>query len=186
MAGVVAGGDVGGTPPERSTRASLMDPKEGDYVRFKHMRVETTGTVIKRFGAHVRVQPKDGGATLWKELMAAQAAQVAVAEAEAEAEAKSAGELLEGMMRIRGGMGAGASALTDESPDADIKAAYEGASAQERSVFLVKVGDQEKKKLLFWLMGGGGTGKSVLTAELLDRVIHRAVAWHFCRHDNPA
>ena len=372
MAGVVAGGDVGGTPPERSTRASLMDPKEGDYVRFKHMRVETTGTVIKRFGAHVRVQPKDGGATLWKELsellplasavneasevaelqrlfssgpssaranalstrgvqaqaaakqtiserpnkigmptpmpkpavgglqatspaikrpaqdnsylddgddtnldgidddavaVAAQAAQVAVAEAEAEAEAKSAGELLEGMMRIRGGMGAGASALTDESPDADIKAAYEGASAQERSVFLVKVGDQEKKKLvslgldvpeaapsgltpgasslsesqtlgqlslpptldlkdlkphdfrelwrekksahlqgtrewafaeilkwlddpaspqLFWLMGGGGTGKSVLTAELLDRVINRTVAWHFCRHDNPA
>ena len=45
-----------------------MDPKEGDYVRFKHKRVEITGTVIKRFGPHVRVQPKDGGATLWKEL----------------------------------------------------------------------------------------------------------------------
>ena len=45
-----------------------MDPKEGDYVRFKHMRVETTGTVIKRSGPHIRVQPKDGGATLWKEL----------------------------------------------------------------------------------------------------------------------
>jgi hypothetical protein len=29
---------------------------------------------------------------------------------------------------------------------------------------------------LFWLMGGGGTGKSVLTAELLDRVINRTVA----------
>ena len=161
-------------------------------------------------------------------------------------------------------MGAGASALTGESPDADIKAAYEDASAQERSVFLVKVGEQEKMKLvslglvvpeaapsgltpgasspsesptlgqlsvpptldlkphdfrelwrekksahlqgtrewafaeilkwlddpaspqLFWLMGGGGTGKSVLTAELLDRVINRTVAWHFCRHDNPA
>ena len=41
-----------------------MDPKEGDYVRFKHKRVETTGTVIKRSGTHVRVQPKDGGATL--------------------------------------------------------------------------------------------------------------------------
>jgi hypothetical protein len=45
-----------------------MDPKEGDYVRFKHKRVETTGTVIKRSGTHVRVQPEDGGATLWKEL----------------------------------------------------------------------------------------------------------------------
>ena len=81
--------------------------------------------------------------------MAAQTAQVAEAEAEAEAEAKSAGERLEGMMRIRGGMGAGASDLTDESPVADIKAAYEGASAQEeRSVFLVKVGEQEKRKLM--------------------------------------
>ena len=37
-------------------------------MRFKHKRVETTGTVIKRSGTHVRVQPKDGGATLWKEL----------------------------------------------------------------------------------------------------------------------
>ena len=45
-----------------------MDPKEGDYVRFKHKRVETTGTVIKRSGMRIRVQPKDGGATLWKEL----------------------------------------------------------------------------------------------------------------------
>ena len=361
--------------PRRSPRASLMDPKEGDYVRFKHIGVETTGTVIKRSGPHIRVQPKDGGATLWKELsellplasavneasevaelqrlfssgpssaranawsargvraaakqtvserpnkigmpkpaagplrsappemkrelfdeaalqpphrtamgpaqenaflddgddtnldgiddnvaVAAQAAQVA----EAEAEAKSSGERLAGMMRVRGGMGAGASALTVESSDADIKAAYEGASAQERSVFLVEVGEQEKRKLvslgldvpvaapsgltpgasalseshtlgqlsvpptldlkphdfrelwrekksahlqgtrewafaeilkwlddpaspqLFWLMGGGGTGKSVLTAELLDRVINRTVAWHFCRHDNPA
>jgi hypothetical protein len=46
--------------------------------------------------------------------------------------------------------------------------------------------DDPESPQLFWLMGGGGTGKSVLTAELLDRVIHRAVAWHFCRHDNPA
>jgi predicted DNA-binding ribbon-helix-helix protein len=45
-----------------------MDPKEGDNVRFKHKRVETTGTVIKRSGTRIRVQPKDGGATLWKEL----------------------------------------------------------------------------------------------------------------------
>ena len=38
---------------------------------------------------------------------------------------------------------------------------------------------------LFWLMGGGGTGKSVLTAALLDRIFDQVVAWHFCRHDNP-
>ena len=40
---------------------------------------------------------------------------------------------------------------------------------------------------LFWLMGGGGVGKSVLTAELLRRAhaSNRVVAWHFCRHDNP-
>ena len=37
-------------------------------MRFKHKRVETTGTVIKRSGMRIRVQPKDGGATLWKEL----------------------------------------------------------------------------------------------------------------------
>ena len=36
-------------------------------------------------------------------------------------------------------MGAGASALSVESPDADITAAYEGASADERSAFFVKV-----------------------------------------------
>jgi hypothetical protein len=66
----------------------------------------------------------------------------------ASAEAASAGERLVGILRIRGGMGAGASALTDESPDADIKAAYEGASAQERSVFLVDVGEQHKRKLV--------------------------------------
>ena len=38
---------------------------------------------------------------------------------------------------------------------------------------------------LSWLMGGGGVGKSVLTAELLRRAFPRVVAWHFCRHDNP-
>jgi hypothetical protein len=48
------------------------------------------------------------------------------------------------MMRVRGGIGAVASALTGESPDVDIKAAYEGASAQERSVFLIKAGEQRK------------------------------------------
>jgi len=56
------------SPIDRLPHTRAMDPKEGDYVRFKHKRVETTGTVIKRSGTHVRVQPKDGGATLWKEL----------------------------------------------------------------------------------------------------------------------
>jgi hypothetical protein len=39
---------------------------------------------------------------------------------------------------------------------------------------------------LFWVMGGGGVGKSVLAAELLNRAYrsNRVVAWHFCRHDN--
>ena len=45
--------------------------------------------------------------------------------------------------------------------------------------------DDPASPQLFWLMGGGGAGKTVRTAELPDRVIHRAVAWHFCRHDNP-
>ena len=34
---------------------------------------------------------------------------------------------------------------------------------------------------LLWYMGGGGTGKSVLSAELLGRVFDRTAAWHFCR-----
>ena len=38
---------------------------------------------------------------------------------------------------------------------------------------------------LFWLMGGGGTGKSVLTATLHQRVSEQVVAWHYCRHDEP-
>ena len=37
---------------------------------------------------------------------------------------------------------------------------------------------------LFWLMGGGGTGKSVVTAELVRRTFDRVAAWHFCRHDS--
>ena len=64
------------------------------------------------------------------------------------AEPEAAGERLAGILRVRGGMGAGASALTDESPDADIKAAYEGASVHERSVFLGDVGEQYKRKLV--------------------------------------
>ena len=38
---------------------------------------------------------------------------------------------------------------------------------------------------LFWTMGGGGTGKSVLTAALHARIVQRVVAWHYCRHDDP-
>ena len=45
--------------------------------------------------------------------------------------------------------------------------------------------DQSDAAQLSWLMGGGGVGKSVLTAELLHRTFDRVVAWHFCRHDNP-
>ena len=37
---------------------------------------------------------------------------------------------------------------------------------------------------LFWLVGGGGTGKSVVAAELLRREFDRVAAWHFCRHDD--
>ena len=43
---------------------------------------------------------------------------------------------------------------------------------------------EPKASQLFWLMGGGGTGKTVLTAELLYRLFHLVVAWHFCRHDD--
>lgn len=43
---------------------------------------------------------------------------------------------------------------------------------------------------LFWLMGGGGTGKSVVSAELVRRLRTRTDvglgAWHFCRHDDAA
>ena len=52
----------------RRAVARPMDPKVGDYVRFKHKRVEISGTVIKHSGTRIRVQPEDGGATLWKEL----------------------------------------------------------------------------------------------------------------------
>ncbi|CAH0369827.1 unnamed protein product [Pelagomonas calceolata] len=41
---------------------------------------------------------------------------------------------------------------------------------------------------LFWLIGGGGTGKSVAAAELLARLLDKenAAAWHFCKHTEPA
>jgi hypothetical protein len=87
------------------------------------------------------VLPAAGAAT------EAEAVSAGAASAEA-ASAEAAGERLAGILRIRGGMGARASALTDESPDADIKAAYEGASAQERSVLVVDVGEQDERKLV--------------------------------------
>ena len=48
--------------------------------------------------------------------------------------------------------------------------------------------DDPSQPALFWLMGSGGTGKTVLSAELLGRLfdLGRAAAWHFCRHDNKA
>ena len=47
--------------------------------------------------------------------------------------------------------------------------------------------DPEAAKL-FWLVGGGGTGKSVAAAELLARLLDKenVAAWHFCKHTEPA
>ena len=44
-----------------------------------------------------------------------------------------------------------------------------------------------KAAKLFWLVGGGGTGKSVAAAELLARLLDKenAAAWHFCKHTEP-
>lgn len=41
---------------------------------------------------------------------------------------------------------------------------------------------------LCWLVGGAGTGKSVVSAQLLAKEGLREYikAWHFCRHDNAA
>ncbi|KAJ1458797.1 hypothetical protein M885DRAFT_83226 [Pelagophyceae sp. CCMP2097] len=46
--------------------------------------------------------------------------------------------------------------------------------------------ESESYDKLFWLLGGGGTGKSVAFAVQLNRLRARgaAIAWHFCRHDN--
>ena len=109
-------------------------------------------------------------------------------------------------MRLRGGMGAGASALSESPtqghlsvpPTLDLKphdfrelwhekkSAHLQGTREWAFAEILKWLDDPASPQLFWLMGGGGTGKSVLTAELLDRVINRTVAWHFCRHDNPA
>ena len=124
----------------------------------------------------------------------------------AQAQAEAAGERFAGMMRVRGGMGAGASALSESPtqghlsvpPTLDLKphdfrvlwhekkSAHLEGTREWAFAEILKWLDDPASPQLFWLMGGGGTGKSVLTAELLDRVINRTVAWHFCRHDNPA
>ena len=113
----------------------------------------------------------------WKKTEVVLPAAGAATEGEAaSAEAASAGERLAGILRIRGGMGAGASALTDESPDADIKAAYEGASAQERSVFLVDVGEQHKRKLVSLGLDVPEAAPSGLTSGTpLPPKLHRAL-----------
>jgi len=43
-------------------------------------------------------------------------------------------------------------------------------------------------KRVFWLVGGAGTGKSVVSAQLLltAGIREHIKAWHFCRHDNAA
>ena len=48
--------------------------------------------------------------------------------------------------------------------------------------------EDPKSAKLFWLVGGGGTGKSVAAAELLARLLDKenAAAWHFCKHTEPA
>ena len=47
--------------------------------------------------------------------------------------------------------------------------------------------DPEARRSCFWLVGGGGTGKSVAAAELLARLLDKqnAAAWHFCKHTEP-
>ena len=67
--------------------------------------------------------------------------------------------------------------------DGAVAAAVDGALGSRRPSAVVP-DDARAASQLFWLMGGGGTGKSVLTAELLYRLFHLVVAWHFCRHDD--
>lgn len=68
------------------------------------------------------------------------------------------------------------SALWDEKQAAHMPGTREWAFA-EVSEWL----DDPSAPQLLWYMGGGGTGKSVLSAELLSRVFKRTAAWHFCR-----
>ena len=49
------------------------------------------------------------------------------------------------------------------------------------------LGDGTSPKL-FWLMGGGGTGKSVVSAQIIEMMKDSPefdLAWHFCLHSNP-
>jgi len=50
------------------------------------------------------------------------------------------------------------------------------------------VGRNTNPKRVFWLVGGAGTGKSVVSAQLLKTagIREHIKAWHFCRHDNAA
>ena len=68
------------------------------------------------------------------------------------------------------------SALWNEKQSAHMKGTREWAFAE----IIAWLDDPEASQLL-WYMGGGGTGKSVLSAELLRRVFDRTAAWHFCR-----
>ncbi|GMI15386.1 hypothetical protein TrLO_g6724 [Triparma laevis f. longispina] len=45
---------------------------------------------------------------------------------------------------------------------------------------------QDDSKRLLWVMGGAGTGKSVVSAVAISRLGGSVVAWHFARHDNPS
>ena len=54
-------------------------------------------------------------------------------------------------------------------------------------------GDHQQGSFLFWLMGGAGTGKSVVSAMLIKLITRKEkplveadVVWHFCLHTNPA
>ena len=54
-----------------------------------------------------------------------------------------------------------------------------GSAAQARA--------PSQPQRLFWIMGGGGVGKSVLLAEQLRRLLQKGqvAGWHFCRYDQP-
>jgi len=63
------------------------------------------------------------------------------------------------------------------------------ASSSSASVLSSSSTSKKKKPLpkrLFWLVGGAGTGKSVVSAQLLATAGIRAhiKAWHFCRHND--
>ena len=95
-------------------------------------------------------------------------------------------------------MGANALTVACTTGGAAAFAAYDFSSVYEDKLSQYKEGTREwafseleawlgspgASSQLFWVMGAGGVGKSVLTAEFLRR--HRAsvAAWHFCRHDN--